>query len=267
MARPVIALLTDFGTQDHYVGAMKGVVLSICPEARLVDLCHGISAHNVRAGALELAAAYRDFPAGTIFLAVVDPGVGSARRAIAADASGFQFLAPDNGILTQVFLQTPPERVVEVTEPRYARSTVSRTFEGRDRFAPAAAWLATGVDLAQLGSPVTSWQMLAPRDPRIHDDQISGEVVHVDRFGNLVTNVDRAVIERFADGGGVSIAADTQVIDRIVATYADVPPGCACALFSSSGHLEVAVNGNSATQLLGLGCGTPVTISRAARLA
>ena len=109
--------------------------------------------------------------------------------------------------------------------------------------------------------------MLAPRDPRIHDDQISGEVVHVDRFGNLVTNVDRAVIERFADGGGVSIAAATQVIDRIVATYADVPPGCACALFSSSGHLEVAVNGNSATQLLGLGCGTPVTISRAARLA
>ena len=241
---------------------MKGVVLSICPEVTLIDVCHEISPHDVRAGALELAAAYRDFPAGTIFLAIVDPGVGSERRAIAADAGGFQFLAPDNGILTQVFQQTLPGRVVEVTEPRYARSTVSHTFEGRDRFAPAAAWLATGVDLAELGSPLTSWQTLALQDPAIHDDQIAGEVVRVDHFGNLVTNLDRALFERFAEGGGVSIVAGTQVIDRIVATYADAPPGCACALFSSSGHLEVAVRGSSAALRLGLGCGAPVTLSR-----
>ena len=262
MARPVIALLTDFGIQDHYVGAMKGVVLGICPEVTLVDLSHGISPHNVRSGALELAAAYRYFPAGTIFLAVVDPGVGSERRAMAAEAGGFQFLAPDNGILTHVFQQTPPERVVEVTEQRYARSTVSHTFEGRDRFAPAAAWLATGVDLARLGSPLASWQMLAVPSVAIHDDHLVGEVVRVDHFGNMVTNVDRTTFERFAAGGGVSIAAGTQVIDRIVATYVDVPPGDACVLFSSSGHLEVAVSGSSATRRLGLGCGAPVTISR-----
>jgi len=262
MARPVIALLTDFGTQDHYVGAMKGVILSICPDVTLVDLSHGISPYDVRSGALELAAAYRYFPAGTIFLAVVDPGVGSERRAMAAEAGGVQFLAPDNGILTQVFQQTPPGRVVEVTEQRYARSTVSHTFEGRDRFAPAAAWLATGVDLARLGNPLTSWQMLTMPSAAIHDDHIVGEVVRVDHFGNMVTNVDRTMFESFAAGGGVSIAAGTQVIDRIVATYADMAAGDTCALFSSSGHLEVAVSGSSATRRLGLGCGTPVTISR-----
>ena len=262
MARPIIAFLTDFGTQDHYVGAMKGVVLSICPEVTLVDLCHGISPYDVRAGALELESAYQYFPVGTIFLAVVDPGVGSDRRAIAAEAGGFQFVAPDNGILTQVFHQTPPGRVVELTEDRYARSTVSRTFEGRDRFAPAAAWLATGVDLTQLGGRMTSWLMLAEQDPTIHDDQIMGEVVRVDHFGNLVTNVDRPLFERFAAGGGVSIAAGTQVIDRVAATYADVPRGSACALFNSSGRLEVAVNGRSACLLFGFGRGTPVTISR-----
>ena len=263
MARPIIALLTDFGTHDHYVGAMKGIVLGICPDVTLIDLSHGISPHDVRSGALELAAAYQYFPAGTIFLAVVDPGVGSERRAMAAEAGGFEFLAPDNGILTQVFQQTPPGRVVELTERRYARSTVSRTFEGRDRLAPAAAWLATGVDLGQLGRPMSSWQTLAVQDPTIHADQIIGEVVRVDHFGNLVTNVDRAVFERFAAARAVSISAGTQVIDRIVATYADVPLGVACALFSSSGHLEVAVNGSGATLRLGLGCGAPVTISHA----
>jgi S-adenosylmethionine hydrolase len=152
--------------------------------------------------------------------------------------------------------------VVEVTERRYARSTVSRTFEGRDRFAPAAAWLATGVDVAQLGRPLTSWEMLGVREPGIRGDQIVGEVVRVDHFGNLVTNVDRAVFERFAAGNGVSITTGTHVIDRVVATYADVPPGITCALFSSCGHLEVAVNGSGASLRLGLGCGAPVTISR-----
>ena len=262
MTPPVIALLTDFGTQDHYVGAMKGVVLGICPDVTLVDLSQEISRHNVRSGALELAAAYRYFPVGTVFLAVVDPGVGSERRAMAAEAGGFQFLAPDNGILTEVFRQTPPARVVEVTEHRYALSTVSRTFEGRDRFAPAAAWLATGVNLAQLGRPLTSWHMLATQDPAIDDDHLVGEVMRVDHFGNLITNVDRAVLERFAAGGSVSIAAGTQVIDRIVATYGDVAPGVACALFGSSNHLEVAVNGSGAAVHLGLDRGAPVTISR-----
>src|SRR5262245_15498916 len=151
MARPVIALLTDFGTRDHYAGTMKGVALSICPDATLVDITHDIAAHDVLGAALELAAAYKYFPAGAIFLVVVDPGVGSTRRAIAAEAGDYKFVAPDNGVLTSVFEDHAPRKVVELTERRYARPTVSRTFEGRDRFAPAAAWLAKGIELTALG--------------------------------------------------------------------------------------------------------------------
>src|SRR6266850_2909689 len=153
MARPVIALLTDFGTRDHYAGTMKGVALGICPDASLVDISHDLPAHDVLCAALELAAAWRFFPAGTIFLVVVDPGVGSARRGIAAEAGDYRFVAPDNGVLTAVFRDLPPKRIVELTERRYARPTVSRTFEGRDRFAPAAAWLAKGVELSAMGRP------------------------------------------------------------------------------------------------------------------
>src|SRR4051812_17367012 len=137
MARPVIALLTDFGTRDHYAGTMKGVALDICPDATIVDITHEVDAHDILGGALELAAAYRYFPAGTIFVAVVDPGVGSARRGIAVQAGDYRFVAPDNGVLTAVLDEQPPTCAVELTERKYARPTVSRTFEGRDRFAPA----------------------------------------------------------------------------------------------------------------------------------
>src|SRR5580704_19359622 len=160
MARPVIALLTDFGVRDHYAGTMKGVVLGICPDAALVDISHEVPPHDVLAGALELAASYRYFPSGTIFLVVVDPGVGSTRRGIAADTGDYRFVAPDNGVLTAVLDEHPAKRVVELTERKYARPTVSRTFEGRDRFAPAAAWLAKGVDLTALGRPLTAWHLL-----------------------------------------------------------------------------------------------------------
>src|SRR3989442_15800809 len=154
MARPVIALLTDFGTRDHYAGTMKGVALGICPDATLVDITHEVPAHDVLAGALELAAAYKYFPAGTIFLVVVDPGVGSARRGIAAEAGDFKFVAPDNGVLTAVLDEHAPKKIVELSERRYARPTVSRTFEGRDRFAPAAAWLGKGIELTAPRRPV-----------------------------------------------------------------------------------------------------------------
>ena len=153
--RPLIAFLTDFGTQDHYAGTMKGVTLGICPDATLVDITHDIRPHDVMDGALELAASYKYFPVGTIFVVVVDPGVGSARRGLAADTGDYKFVAPDNGVLTAVLRETPAKKIVELTERRYARPTVSRTFEGRDRFAPAAAWLAKGIQLAALGRPVT----------------------------------------------------------------------------------------------------------------
>src|SRR5438093_11611716 len=182
MARPVIALLTDFGTRDHYAGTMKGVALGICPDATLVDISHEVPAHDVVGGALELAAAYRYFPAGTIFLVVVDPGVGSARRGIAAEAGEYRFVAPDNGVLTAVFNESPPKHAVEITERRYARPTVSRTFEGRDRFAPAAAWIAKGVDLSTLGRSAGNYCRLTIPVPQAGADSITGEVLRVDRL-------------------------------------------------------------------------------------
>src|SRR3954464_4569688 len=158
--RPVIALLSDFGTRDHYAGTMKGVMIGICPDVTFVDITHEITPHDVMEGALQLAASCRYFPAGTIFLSVVDPGVGSSRRGLAVEAGDYRFVAPDNGLLTAVLQQIPAKKIVELTERRHARATVSRTFEGRDRFAPAAAWLAKGVQLTALGPTVATCHQL-----------------------------------------------------------------------------------------------------------
>src|SRR5436190_10950586 len=196
--RPVIALLSDFGTRDHYAGTMKGVMIGICPDVTFVDISHEITPHDVMEGALQLAASCRYFPAGTIFLAVVDPGVGSSRRGIAAEAGDYRFVAPDNGVLTAALRDLPPKRVVELTERRYARSTVSRTFEGRDRFAPAAAWMAKGIQLSALGRAAGAVQRLELSKPSVADDRVVGEVLRVDRFGNLITNIDRKTFDRVA---------------------------------------------------------------------
>jgi len=262
MGRPVIALLTDFGTRDHYAGAMRGVALGVCPDATLVDITHDVEPQDVLGGALELAAAYKYFPAGTVFLAVVDPGVGSARSGIAAEAGGYKFVAPDNGLLTMVFREAVPERVVELTERRYARPTVSRTFEGRDRFAPAAAWLAKGIDLTALGRPLIAWDVLEVPEPSVSDARIAGEVLRVDRFGNLVTNIDRRIFDRFASGGALDIAAAAHPVTRVVATYAEADAGAVCALFGSGDYLEIAVTGGSAAARLRLDRGAPVVVTR-----
>jgi S-adenosylmethionine hydrolase len=260
--RPVIALLSDFGTSDHYAGTMKGVILAICPDATLVDISHDVPPHDVLDGALQLAAAYKYFPAGTIFLGVVDPGVGSARRGIAAEAGDYRFVAPDNGLLTVVFRETPPRRVVELTERRYARPTVSRTFEGRDRFAPAAAWLAKGIQLQALGRAVSDYHLLQIPLPRTTETGLLGVVLRTDRFGNLITNVDRRTFEAFARSAAVTIVADGQRIGRLVATYAEIPPGEICALFGSTDHLELAANAASAAEKLSLGAGATVEVQR-----
>jgi S-adenosylmethionine hydrolase len=262
--RPVIALLSDFGTRDHYAGTMKGVMIGICPDIRLVDITHDIAPHDVLEGALQLAATFKYFPPGTIFLAVVDPGVGSPRRGLAAEAGDYRFVAPDNGLLTAVFRDVPPKRVVEVTERRYARPTVSRTFEGRDRFAPAAAWLAKGIQLSALGRAVASYHQLDIPQPDPGDARLGGAVLRVDRFGNLVTNIDRRTFESFAGSRPVTLTADGHPIAGVVATYADIRPGEVCALFGSTDHLEFAANGGSAAAALSVTRGARIEITRAA---
>ena len=260
MARPVVALLSDFGFRDHYVGAMKGVVLNICPEATLVDISHDIPAHDVLTAALELAAAYRYFPAGSVFLAVVDPGVGSERRGVAADAGDYRFVAPDNGVLTAVLGEQPPRRVVELTERRYARPTVSRTFEGRDRFAPAAAWIAKGVQLSALGRPLRDYRTLDIPAPDLADDRIVGQVLRIDRFGNLVSNIDRKTFESVAQRGSIQIEVGTHVIGRLVETYTEIGEDEVCALFGGTEHLEFAASSSSAVDKLEVERGAAVVV-------
>lgn len=259
---PTIAFLTDFGTRDHYAGAMKGAALGICPEATLVDITHEIPPQDVLGGALELAAAWSYFPRGCVFVAVVDPGVGSTRRGIAAAAGDRFFVAPDNGILTAVFREAVPQEVVELTEARYTRPVISRTFEGRDRFAPAAAWLATGVELTALGPAVRDWRQLDIPTPYVTPDAIAGQILRVDRFGNLITNIDRTLVQTFAEEPRLRVSASTHPVGAVVGTYAEVGDGVLCALFGSSGQLEIAVNGGSAADRLRLRRGATVVVTR-----
>jgi S-adenosylmethionine hydrolase len=263
MARPLIALLTDFGTRDHYAGTMRGVALGICPDATLVDITHEVPPHDVLAGALELAASYKYFPAGTIFLVVVDPGVGSTRRGIAAEAGDFKFVAPDNGVLTAVLDEHAPKKIVELTERRYARPTVSRTFEGRDRFAPAAAWLGKGIELGALGRSASAIHRLEIPQAVVDAEGIHGEVLRVDRFGNLITNIDLRTFDKLSNEP-LDIRVGAFQVSKVVSTYADAAPGDICALFGGSDHLEIAANGTSAASELSLGRGAPVHIARRA---
>jgi S-adenosylmethionine hydrolase len=241
---------------------MKGVMLSIYPDITFIDISHDIPPQDVLAGALDLAAAYRYFPIGTIFLVVVDPGVGTARRAIAVDGGDYRFVAPDNGVLSVALDGITPTNVVELTDRRYARPTISRTFEGRDRFAPAAAWLAKGVNVGALGraaGPIVRLEIPAPLTTA---ESVEGEVLRIDRFGNLITNIDERSIEQIVPQASVAIGG--RRISGIVSTYGEVPAGELCALFGSSGRLEIAVNGGSAAEVLGVGRGATVHVRRAA---
>src|SRR4051812_15102540 len=241
MAKPLIAFLTDFGTRDHYVGVMRGVVLAINPDITIVDLSNDLPAHDIGFAALELAATYKYLPPGTIFLVVVDPGVGTQRRGIAAEVGEWKFVAPDNGVLTAVFQEVPPKRVVELTERRYARPTVSRTFEGRDRFAPAAAWIAKGTQLPAFGRTITDFHMLDLPRPQLDGVTLRGVTVRIDRFGNIVTNIDRKSCEKLSGATGtVRLLVGGQPVSRIVSTYADMAAGEVAALFGSTDHLEIA---------------------------
>ena len=261
MPRPVIALLTDFGNRDHYAGTMKGVALGICADATLVDISHEVAAGDVLAAALELAAAYRYFPEGSIFLVVVDPGVGSSRRGLAAEAGAYRFVAPDNGVLSIVFDHDPPQRVVELSEARYARPTVSRTFEGRDRFAPAAAWLATGIELTALGPPAGAVHRLEVPRPRHTAEGVEGEVVRVDRFGNLITNIDRQLFERLAAGHPLIVRVGSLHISRSF-QRTRIRRRRAVRTLRHTDHLEISANGASAAAEIGAGRGTTVHVGR-----
>jgi len=266
----VVTLLTDFGTGEPYVGIMKGVMLSVAPWLRFVDISHEVAPQNIREGAFILATSWRYFPPGTVHLAVVDPGVGTERRPILIVGPDAFFIGPDNGLFGWVFGQpwedypaAGPRPLPEgwqafvLNQPRFWRPDISRTFHGRDIFAPAAAHLAAGVRPEELGKPVGEVVALAwPRPEPAGRSAIRGEVVYVDRFGNLVTNIPAKLVSPAAR---VEISGRT--IRGLSRTYAEAA-GLA-ALVNSFGLLEVAVPGGSAARTLGAGPGTPVVVNPA----
>ena len=260
MARPVVALLTDFGERDHYAATLKGVVLEICQDVTLVDISHQIPPHDVQTAALELEAAYRYFPKGTIFLVVIDPGVGSTRRGLVAEIGEYRFVCPDNGVLTAVFRGVTSKNVVELTNRRYARAKMSRTFEGRDRFAPAAGWLARGIQLSAFGPCINNYETISIPVPDVLENSIVGTITRVDRFGNLVTNIDRRSFDRVVKSASVCIKVGTRINCQLVDTYADIPADAVCALFGSMDYLEIAANRTSAYARLGVGRSVRVVV-------
>lgn len=263
MTRPVIALLTDFGLRDHYVAAMKGVVLGICPDATLVDISHDIRRHDILAGALELEAVAPYLPPGTVVVAVVDPGVGSERRGVAIEAGDLRLVGPDNGLLSRAAASRSPRRAVTLNNPVYARVVVSRTFEGRDRFAPAAAWLASGVALDALGPPANDLVQCEVPDPEVSADGIDGVVLRIDHFGNLITNLHRSTVERLH--GPLTVRVAGAALQGVSQTYAESAPGALCAIVGSTERIEIAVNGGSAASLLGVALGAAVQVRGRAR--
>lgn len=251
----IVTLTTDFGTRDPYVAAVKGVLLSGCPDARIVDLSHEISPHDVCEAALFLAQAAPWFPPGTVHVAVVDPGVGTGRRPLAARAGGRLFVLPDNGLVALVLRSLPLEeaRVIGVRRP------ASATFHGRDVFAPAAAALACGRPLSDIGAEAGALAPLPFAQPELRGGEVRGEVVHVDRFGNLVSNIDAASLAG-ADCAGVQICG--RLLGPPLRAYGAAEPGQLLALWNSAGLLEIAVREGSAAALLAAGRGAAVSARR-----
>lgn len=263
MPRPTITLLTDFGHRDPYVGIMKGVIATRCPEAMVIDLCHEVEPQNVAQASYLLETSYRYFPQRTIHTVVVDPGVGSSRGVVCADVRGHLFLAPNNGVLSAVLEQASPGVLVNVTNDSYFLSHVSHTFHGRDIFAPVAAALASGVPATRLGPGTNFVQRLELGRPSIERDGIAaGTVVHVDHFGNLITNFTEPWLdERFGDLRSAQVCVGQHRLDGVSRTYADVEPGRALALIGSTGRLEISVNMGSAAQELSAGTGTTISVN------
>jgi S-adenosylmethionine hydrolase len=261
MKQPIITLMTDFGMEDGYVASMKGVVLTICPEARLVDISHLIPPQDVRAGAFLLSRVYRYFPEATIHLAVVDPGVGTERKALAIETGGHFFIGPDNGLFTWVLKGGSIPRVISMENPAYRRSEVSSTFHGRDIFAPAAAYLAKGEPLSSFGSPCVPWQAAWGSIIKTRE-ALLGEVIYIDHFGNLITNIGRSDLESLAPAGERVIMVGNLPVTRVVNTYGEAEPQSTVALIGSSDNLEIALALGSAAAKLGIEVGTPVSVGR-----
>jgi S-adenosyl-L-methionine hydrolase (adenosine-forming) len=266
-----LAIITDFGYRDHYVGTMKGVIASIAPAAPVIDITHGVPAQSVMAGAIALRESWRYFPPRTVFLAVVDPGVGTARAPIAIETrAGARFVGPDNGLLWLAANEAGLAKIVKLTSSRHRLSDVSATFHGRDIFAPAAAHLWRGTPLSSLGPALPSTSIVRLKLPRPVDfaREVCGEVIYVDGFGNLVSNIDHSSVEKFGARfrhKSLSVRIDGGAAIRLRDAYGDAPKGAPLAIFGSFGLLEVAIRDGNAAAHFAAGPGSLVSLAVAGR--
>lgn len=265
---PIITLTTDFGTSDAYVGIMKGVILGINPKAQIVDLTHAIPPQDIYEAAFSIYAAYRYFPKGTIHIVVVDPGVGSDRQVIVSHIGNAFFVCPDNGVLSYLLHSVGSEGEqsidsVAIQNSAYCLPEVSNTFHGRDIFAPVAAHLSVGVPLEDIGPPVQTLVQLPIPKIDISGDTLIGQIIKIDRFGNLITNISKGACEAFLnDGVTYEIRAGKASLNRLNSAYVESGVGKPLAIIGSSGLLEIAINGGNAKEGLGIKWGDPVVIQR-----
>jgi len=265
-AIPLITLLTDFGAADTFIGSMKGAILGINPEARIVDLTHEVPAHDIRAGAYLLQSATRYFPPGTIHVAVVDPGVGSERRPLLVSTSTQHFLAPDNGLLSYILAEEPDVEIRELTAQKYFLAAIGPTFHGRDLFAPAAAWLSQGEPLDAFGPRLKNLVRFEIRHPMLAKGRLVGEVQHVDRFGNLITNIGFTELRDFVDMDDwlrLQITVRKTTVKGLQRCYSEAKPGKLAALVNSDGWLELFCNQARADKLAKAALGARVEVRRA----
>ncbi len=260
MTRPIVTLTTDFGTSDYFVAAMKGVILSINPEVNIVDITHGVMPHDILDGALTIGQAYKYFPSRTVHVVVVDPGVGTERRPILVASDTHYFVAPDNGVLSSVYDQTEALYVWNIISEHYFRQPVSKTFHGRDIFAPVAAWLTKSWQTASFGEPITDFVRFGIPKPKANGNAIKGIVLRVDQFGNLITNFKPEDVPALLNGGKVTIRAGNATINQVVPTFGSAPAGQPVGIIGSSGYLELAVNKANASRTLGIARGAEVTV-------
>jgi S-adenosylmethionine hydrolase len=257
----IITLTTDFGAGSPYVAATKGVILSICPTATIVDISHDIPPQDIRRGALVLDEVAEWYPKGTIHVAVVDPGVGTDRAIVYARIGEHHYVAPDNGLLSRRAARTTPSKIVQLANPEYWLEQVSSTFHGRDILAPVAAHLAAGLDPDRLGPPLERLTSLDWPEVRQTLSRIDGHVIEIDSFGNLITNITANIFAGRPTDRRACVVCNIYETWGIYRTYGDQPNGTFIALIGSNGRMELAIVGDNAARRLGIGAGAPVTIA------
>jgi S-adenosylmethionine hydrolase len=249
--KSLITMTTDFGNADYFVAAMKGVIYSIDPAAEIVDVTHQIPPHDIYAAAFTLMCCYNDFPRGTIHVVVVDPGVGSARRPIMVMTDDYNFIGPDNGVFSYVYQRERVNRVVHFTAEHYFRQPVSPTFHGRDVFAACAAYVSKLVDWKMMGEEISDPVRFNTPEPKVvSDNHIRGAVIHIDRFGNIITNIARELVAPSQARAGVQVRIGKHEATRLLNNFAEADPNELFAYFGSAGLLELAVPRQSAARLV-----------------